>query len=56
MQHGYTNVKFTDVIDICHLIQIDYFLFFCTKVFKKQLIRQILTDPEKQVNLSLCRP
>jgi len=48
--------KFTDVIDICHLLQIDYFLFFCTEVFKKQLIQQILIDLEKQINLSLHMP
>ena len=45
------NVKFTDVIDNCHLLQIDSFLFFCTEVFKKQLIQQFSTDTEKQANL-----
>lgn len=45
--------KFTDVVDICHLLKFDYFLFFCREVLKKQLIRQILTDSEKQVNVSL---
>jgi len=48
--------KFTDVLDICHLLQFGYFLFYCTEVFKKQLMRQILTDSEKMVNLSIPRP